>query len=48
MNNDKNKYICILAHAFLDSKFSIEYSSDNQIMKRLTLDSYETKKLGAH
>lgn len=48
MNNDKNKYICILANAYLDSKFSIEYSSDNQLIKHLTADSYLTKKLEAH
>lgn len=44
MNEDKNPYLCILAEAYLDSKFSIEYSSDNNIIKQLTLDNFYTHK----
>ena len=44
MNADKNPYICILAQAFLDSKFSIEYASDDGLIKQLMLDSFYTVK----
>lgn len=42
MNLDKNPYICILAQAYLDSKFSIEYASDDGLIKQLMLDSFYT------
>lgn len=44
MEEDKNPYVCILAKAYLDSKFSIEYTSDNEIIKQLMLDSFYTVK----
>jgi hypothetical protein len=44
MNLDKNPYICILAQAFLDSKFSIEYVTDDGLIKQLTLDNFYTQK----
>jgi hypothetical protein len=44
MNLDKNPYICILAQAFLDSKFSIEYISDDGLIKQLYLDNFYTQK----
>ena len=44
MNLDKNPYICILAQAYIDSKFSIEYISDDGLMKQLYLDSFYTQK----
>lgn len=44
MNLDKNPYICILAQAYLDSKFSIEYISDDGLIKQLTVDNFYTQK----
>lgn len=41
---DRNPYICILAQAYLDSKFSIEYISDDGLIKQLTLDTFYTLK----
>jgi len=43
MNEDKNPYICILAKAYQDSKFSIEYTSENNIMQQVRLDSFYVK-----
>ena len=45
MNEDKNPYLCILAEAYLDSKFSIEYSSEKGLIKQLTLDNLYTEKI---
>jgi hypothetical protein len=44
MNEDKNPYICILAKAYQDSKISIEYTADDEIMKQVMLDSFHTVK----
>jgi hypothetical protein len=44
MNLEKNPYICILAQAYLDSKFSIEYVSDDGLIKQLMLDNFYTQK----
>lgn len=39
MSQDKHPYICILARAIQDSKFSIEYDSDDEIVTQIVLDS---------
>lgn len=39
MSEDKHPYICILARAASDSKFSIEYDSNDEIINQLQLDS---------
>lgn len=44
MNLDKNPYICIEAQAYIDSKFSIEYVSDDGIIKQLSVDNFYTQK----
>jgi hypothetical protein len=38
MNEDKHPSICILVTALEDTKFSIEYDSDDEIMTHLMLD----------
>ena len=46
MNEDKNPYLCILAQSYMDSKFSIEYSTEKGLIKQLNLDSFYTEKVG--
>jgi len=42
MEDDKQVYLCLLAHAYLNSKFSIEFTSESQSMKQIYLDSTTT------
>lgn len=44
LDDDKNPYICILAEAFMDSKFSIQFISDEGLIKQLMLDSFSVHK----
>lgn len=39
MADDNNLYLCILAHAPTDTKFSIEFSSDQNGFKKLEVDT---------
>lgn len=41
MEEDKNIYLCILAKAYTETKFTIEYDSDEEIIKLLSYDSFE-------
>jgi len=47
MQDHRNVYLCIMAHAITDSKFTIEFTSDAEGMKMLTLDSTSTLKSDA-
>lgn len=38
MTEDQDYYLCILAYGYLESKFTIEYTSDEDIIKLLRLD----------
>lgn len=42
MNQEKHVYMCILARADEDSKFSIEYDSNDEIITQLLVDSTVT------
>ena len=39
MESDKNPYICILAYAYTESKFSIEYVSESTNIKDIPLNT---------
>lgn len=41
MRDDKDFYLCILATGYLESKFTIEYTSQEDIIKLLHYDSFE-------
>ena len=45
MEDDKNIYLCILAKSEMESKFYIEWTSDEEMIKVLDLDSFETVKI---
>lgn len=42
MGQDRNIYLCLLAKAYTNSKLSIEYASDEDSIKILDMDSFET------
>ena len=47
METDHDIYLCLLASSITDSKFTIEYSSDEQTMKVLTPNTFERIQLSA-
>lgn len=42
MGEDRNIYLCLLAKAYTNTKLSIEYTSDEDSIKILDMDSFET------
>ncbi len=48
MEDDRDVYLCILATAFLDSKFSIQYSTESYNLKNMALDNFYIKKLASN
>jgi len=48
MENDKNVYLCASVHSENSCKFSLEYSTQNDGFKEITVDSYEDIKLAAN
>ena len=41
MEEDQNVYLCILAKAYMQTKFTIQFDSDEEIIKLLSYDSFE-------
>jgi hypothetical protein len=42
MGDDRNVYICIMAKAYTNTKLSFEYTSSEDTIKVLDMDSFET------
>lgn len=42
MGEDRNIYLCLLAKAYTNTKLSLEYTSDEDSIKILDMDSFET------
>jgi hypothetical protein len=42
MGDDRNVYLCLLAKAYTNTKLSFEYTSDEDSIKVLDMDSFET------
>ena len=40
MEDDNNVYLCILVSAYQETKFSIEFDSDEEIIKLLNYNSF--------
>lgn len=45
MGEDRNIYLCLLAKAYTNTKLSLEYTSDEDSIKILDMDSFETATL---
>lgn len=45
MEKDKSPYLCILAHAFSESKIAIEFASEISDIKNLQIDTNTPVKL---
>lgn len=41
MKEDKDFYLCILVTGYMESKFTIEYTSADEIIKLLHYDTFE-------